>query len=53
MAKTSFADAMSGTFAVSAFAVLGSALVAFLLLRDKLTPAAPAATSEDETVAVS
>ncbi|GAA1564973.1 MFS transporter [Kribbella hippodromi] len=38
-AKTAFTHAMSGTFLVSAFAVLGSALIAHLLLQDKKTPA--------------
>ncbi|GAB3923273.1 MFS transporter [Kribbella albertanoniae] len=35
LAKITFAEAMSGTFVASAIAVAGSALLAFLLLRDK------------------
>ena len=35
VARTAFAQAMSGTFVVSAAAVLGSAVIALALLRDK------------------
>jgi hypothetical protein len=38
VARTVFAQAMSGTFVVSAVAVLGSAVIALALLRDKKTP---------------
>ena len=45
-AKTAFAEAMSGTFVVSAIGVLGSAVLAFVLIRDKKKPAV-----ESETLA--
>ncbi|WP_327634702.1 MFS transporter [Kribbella sp. NBC_00482] len=38
-ARTAFAQAMSGTFVVSAVAVLGSAVLAFVLMRDRKTSA--------------
>jgi len=50
VAKTSFAHAMSGTFVASAVAVLGSAVLAFVLLRDKLSPVSPEATAEEAVV---
>ncbi|MEV0799379.1 MFS transporter [Kribbella sp. NPDC050281] len=52
VAKTTFAHAMSGTFVVSAIAVLGSAVLAFALLRDKKADADPEAGAAEETSAV-
>ncbi|TCC30353.1 MFS transporter [Kribbella sindirgiensis] len=51
VARTAFAEAMSGTFVVSAVAVLGSAVLAFALLRDKKNTT-EAEEPDDETVAV-
>ncbi|WP_328999655.1 MFS transporter [Kribbella sp. NBC_00709] len=48
VAKVSFVHAMSGTFIASGIAVLGSAVLAFVLLRDKKTADEPV----DEVVAV-
>ncbi|MFI7065691.1 MFS transporter [Kribbella sp. NPDC050124] len=39
LAKTTFANAMSGTFVASAIAVLGASVIAFALIRDKKKPA--------------
>jgi hypothetical protein len=52
VAKTSFAHAMSGTFvaSASAVAVLGSAVLAFVLVRDKLSAVSPEATAEAAVV---
>ncbi|TCM38143.1 MFS transporter [Kribbella sp. VKM Ac-2568] len=50
-AKVAFADAMSSSFVVAAVAVVGSAVLAFVLLRDR-KPEAPADPSSDDAVIV-
>jgi hypothetical protein len=50
-ARVAFAEAMSSSFVVAAVAVLGSAVLAFVLLRDR-SPVAPADLSSDDDAVI-
>ncbi|WP_132192248.1 MULTISPECIES: hypothetical protein [Kribbella] len=50
-AKVAFAEAMSSSLVIAAVAVLGSAVLAFVLLRDR-KPEATADPSSDDSVIV-